>query len=189
MQAKAVRGFGEQLLGVALFHRRRRIVALPRAFERIAAGLLCALDVAGLAGDARNIFELVVIGLEVFVGDRPVLDVIALGHDAFAVALDHVASECGNHREGNARSGRSSARRRRRRRCPARSCPICGSEALSARGCSASSAFPASGAGRRRDEQHSAIRQRAVPMLKSEAVSRHGPRSIATTSSPVRASS
>ena len=90
MQAEIAGRLGEQRLGVALRHRRRRVVTLARAFEKIAAGLLGALDVAGLAGDAGDIFEPVVIRLEIFVADGPILDLMTFGHDAFAVALDHV---------------------------------------------------------------------------------------------------
>src|SRR6202043_2494900 len=45
------------------------------------------------ARNARDVLELVVIRLELVVADRPVLDVIAFGQNALAVALDHVATD------------------------------------------------------------------------------------------------
>jgi hypothetical protein len=93
MQPETGRGLGEQLLRKTLLHRRRRIVALAHTLERIAAGLDIALDVAGHTRNAGDIFELVAIRLELIVADRPVLDVIAFGQNALAVALDHVATD------------------------------------------------------------------------------------------------
>ena len=87
MQAHVGRRLGEQRLGVALLHRRRRIVPLARAFERIAAGLDLALDVAGLAGNAGDLLEPVVMRLQF------VLNLVTFRHDAGAVALDHVAAD------------------------------------------------------------------------------------------------
>src|ERR1044072_10029913 len=52
---------------------RQRVFAGTRRFEGVAAGLYLALDVAGLAGDRRGGFELVVIGVEFVVSDAPVL--------------------------------------------------------------------------------------------------------------------
>src|SRR4029453_7859979 len=54
--------------------RRQRVFAGTRRFEAVAALLDLALDVAGLAGNSRDTLELVIIGLELVVGDAPVLD-------------------------------------------------------------------------------------------------------------------
>ncbi len=80
--AQGLRGFGEQGRAVGLHHRRVGELARPRSLERIAAGLDRALDIAGLAADAAQTLHLVVIGFELGIGDRPILD----GH---VVGLDH----------------------------------------------------------------------------------------------------
>ena len=59
---------------IGLLHRRVGIFARARRLERIAAGLDLSLDVAGLAADTAEIFEAVVIRLELVVGDAPILD-------------------------------------------------------------------------------------------------------------------
>ena len=76
----------------AALERRQRIAALARPLERIAAGLDRAAEVAGLAGDAAQVFEAVVVGLELVVGDAPVLDRHVGGNEALAVALLDVAA-------------------------------------------------------------------------------------------------
>src|SRR5437870_2356991 len=93
MQAHPARSLREQLLRIALLHRRGRIFAGARALERIASGLDLSLDVAGLAGNTRDIFELIIERLELVIAHRPILDLIVRGHDALAVALDHVAAD------------------------------------------------------------------------------------------------
>src|SRR6202022_753916 len=67
--------------------RRQWIVAYARRFERIAAGLELPADIAGLAGDRRGIFKLVVIGFELGVSNAPVLDRHVVGDEFLAVAL------------------------------------------------------------------------------------------------------
>ena len=52
MIADRARGLGEQRRRVGHLHRRQRIVALARPFERIAARLDDAVEIAGFAGDA-----------------------------------------------------------------------------------------------------------------------------------------
>src|SRR6185312_17390842 len=85
--AQLARGGGEEGRGIGLPLRRRRIVAGARAFEGISARLLFAADIAGLAGGAAEIFELVVIGLHLLIGDAPILDRHILGEEFLAVAL------------------------------------------------------------------------------------------------------
>src|SRR6266571_597182 len=77
----------EHLLREQRRERRQRIVALARRLERIAAGLYHAADVSRLARDRRRVFELVVIRLELVVGDAPVLDRHVGGDVLLAVAL------------------------------------------------------------------------------------------------------
>src|SRR4051794_19005455 len=85
--AGIARGIGEHLACQDRRQRRQRVVAGARRLERIAAGLDLAADIAGLAGDRRGIFELVVIGLELGVADAPVLDRHIVGDEFLAVAL------------------------------------------------------------------------------------------------------
>src|SRR5262245_35501738 len=85
--AKVARGLVEHLAAQNRRQRRQRIVACPRRFERIPAGLDLALDVAGFAGDRGGMLELVVVGLELVVGDAPVLDRHVRGDEILAVAL------------------------------------------------------------------------------------------------------
>src|SRR6202034_1363811 len=67
--------------------RRQRIVAGAGRLERVAAGLDLAADIAGLARDRGGTVKLVVIGLELGVGDAPVLDRHVLGNGFPAVTL------------------------------------------------------------------------------------------------------
>src|SRR5262249_9136309 len=68
------RTLAEQSAVVRLLHRWRRILARTEPFERIAATLDLALDVAGLAARATQIFEAVVMRLELVVSHSPILD-------------------------------------------------------------------------------------------------------------------
>ncbi len=87
MIAELLRRFGEHHARQDRRQRRQRVFAGARRLERIAALLDLALDVAGLAGDRRGVFEPVVIGLELVVGDAPVLDRHVVGDEFLAVAL------------------------------------------------------------------------------------------------------
>ena len=87
MIAGVARSLAEHLARKNRRQRRQSIFALTRCLERISAGLDLPLDVAGLAGDRRNVFELVVIGLELGVCDAPVLDRHILGDEFLAVAF------------------------------------------------------------------------------------------------------
>ena len=62
----------EQDAGLVLGERRQRIFALTRRLERVAAVDLAALQIAGLAGDAEVILDLVVERLEFGIAQRPV---------------------------------------------------------------------------------------------------------------------
>src|SRR5271168_485062 len=68
------RSFAKQGAEVGLLHRRGRIFARPRRFERIATWLNLALDVPGPAAHAEEILETIVMGLELVIGDAPILD-------------------------------------------------------------------------------------------------------------------
>src|SRR5207249_7793675 len=59
--------------------RRHRVLALAHALEDVAALVDLALDVAGLARDADLVFDLVVVRLELFESQGPVLDRGTLG--------------------------------------------------------------------------------------------------------------
>ncbi len=87
MIAEVVRGLAEHHARENLGERRQRIFAGARRLEGIAAGLDRAAQIAGLSGDRRGVLELVVIGLELVIGDAPVLDRHVLGNEALAVAL------------------------------------------------------------------------------------------------------
>src|SRR6185295_20333066 len=54
--------------------RRHRIATLARTFERIAARIDLAVDVAGLTRHADFVLDLVVVRLELVEAERPVLD-------------------------------------------------------------------------------------------------------------------
>ena len=92
--AQVLRRGGEQRRAVGHVHRRIGILARARAFERIAAVLLLAVQIAGLAADAAEIFELVVIRLELVIGDAPVLDRHAFRQNA----RRRIARCCGSSR-------------------------------------------------------------------------------------------
>jgi hypothetical protein len=64
----------EQRRGVGHLHRRIGILARTPAFERIAAVHDPAIEIARLAADAAQIFELVEMRLELVVTHAPVLD-------------------------------------------------------------------------------------------------------------------
>ena len=71
----------------AAAQRRERIGPRARALEDVALGVDLALDVAGLPGHAVPVLDLVVVGLEILVGEGPVGDRRALQRRC-AVALD-----------------------------------------------------------------------------------------------------
>ena len=93
MVARFARRRVEELGRVAALERRQRIVALARTFERVAARLDRACEIARLARDAAQVLELVVVGLELLVGDAPVLDRHVGRDEALAVALRVVAAD------------------------------------------------------------------------------------------------
>ena len=66
---------------------RHRVFTRARRFKNIAARIDLALDIAGLAGDADFVFDLVVIRLQLFVAKRPILHRAALGDARRAVAF------------------------------------------------------------------------------------------------------
>ena len=81
------RRLGEQGALIRAPRRRVRILARARPFVRIAAGLDLALQVAGLAADAEDFLELVVVGLDIVPGDAPVLQIAVLRNERGAIAL------------------------------------------------------------------------------------------------------
>src|SRR4051812_25754926 len=83
----AARGGVEELRGITRLERRQRIFVGARRFERIAAFLYLAAQVAGFAGDARGALELFVIRFQFGVCDAPVLDRHVFGNVLLAVLL------------------------------------------------------------------------------------------------------
>ena len=76
----------------SLNHRRRRIFARPRAFERISAGLDFAVQIARLAAGPAQLVELIVVRFELVVSDAPVLNgEIVVRNGLLAVTLLVVA--------------------------------------------------------------------------------------------------
>ena len=71
--------------------RRHRIGARAGALEDVAALVDGAADIAGLAGDADLVLDLVVVGLELLEPERPVLHRRALGDARGAVAARGLA--------------------------------------------------------------------------------------------------
>ena len=67
--------------------RRVWILARARPFVRIAACLDLAVQVAGLAADAEDFLELVIVGFDLVPGDAPVLQIAVLGNERFAIAF------------------------------------------------------------------------------------------------------
>src|SRR5258708_1739284 len=70
---QAPRRFGHVVSKAATSQGRHRIFSLPGAFENVAAVIYCSTKVSSLSRDADRILNLIVIRLEVVVGDRPVL--------------------------------------------------------------------------------------------------------------------
>jgi len=79
--------FGE--FGAA--QRWHRITALARSLEDVAAGIDDAVDVAGLARHADLVLDLVVIWLELFESERPILHRRTLGQACGAIAPRRLA--------------------------------------------------------------------------------------------------
>src|SRR6266700_8410739 len=75
-----------------LHQRLVGIFVLARAFEHIAAVDLAAAQVAGLSGNPAELLELVVIGLELVIADRIILDRHLGRYGAAAVALADLAA-------------------------------------------------------------------------------------------------
>src|SRR5467141_2048267 len=95
MITQARRRFAEERPGVGGLHRRVRVLARARSLERIAAGPDLALQIAGLAADAVEVFEAVEVRLEFFVRDTPILAraigselVLAIAHERAAPRLE-----------------------------------------------------------------------------------------------------
>src|SRR5690606_9908508 len=90
--AQAARGFAEQRRRIGHLHGRVGIGPRAPGLERVAAFLLLALQVAGLARRADQVIETVVVGLQLVVRERPVLAGEVGVEDVRAVALDMVAA-------------------------------------------------------------------------------------------------
>src|SRR5258708_7895195 len=67
--------------------RRGWILARARPPRRIAACLDLAGQVAGLAADAEDFLELVIVGFDLVPGDAPVLQIAVLRNERCAIAL------------------------------------------------------------------------------------------------------
>src|SRR6266511_4027793 len=68
--AELLRRLLEHQRGLGHLQRRVWILVLPQPFEDVAARDLLAAQIAGLAGGAAQLFELVVIGRELVIGHR-----------------------------------------------------------------------------------------------------------------------
>ena len=66
--------FAEQSPEIRLLHRRGWVFPRTRRLEWISARLDLALDVAGLAAYPAEIFEAIVVRLELRISDAPILD-------------------------------------------------------------------------------------------------------------------
>ena len=91
--AELARRLRKQRCAERLLLGRIRIGPRARSFEGIAAVDDLALEVAGLSASAAEIFEAVVIRLELVIGDAPVLDRHVLGQKAGAVAFGQVGAQ------------------------------------------------------------------------------------------------
>ena len=89
--AHLFRRLREQRRAVRLTQRRRGIVAAARAFERVAAGALLAVEVARVARGARDALKLHIVRLHLFPGGAPVLQSELAGHRVGAVTLGEIA--------------------------------------------------------------------------------------------------
>ena len=93
MVAEASRRLVHDGSGHALGQRRIWILVLSRPFEHVAAVDFFAAQIAGLAGDAAQLLELVVIRLELVIGDGQVLDRHLGGNGVLAVALSEMDAQ------------------------------------------------------------------------------------------------
>ena len=91
MPAEVARGLFEQHGAHAALERRQRVLPPARALVGVATRLDDAVQIAGLARDPAQVLESVVIGLEIVVGDAPVLDRHVLRNEVRSVALDGMA--------------------------------------------------------------------------------------------------
>jgi hypothetical protein len=78
---------GEQGALMRAPRRRVRILARARPFVGIAAWLDLAIQVAGLAADAEDFLELVIVGFDIVPGDAPILQIAVLGNERRAIPL------------------------------------------------------------------------------------------------------
>jgi hypothetical protein len=91
--ADALAGRLHDRAGHGLCQRLVRIFVLARPFEHVAAGNLLAAQVARLAGDAADLFEVIVIRFELVIADREILDCHFGGNGVLAVAHLEVAAQ------------------------------------------------------------------------------------------------
>ena len=87
MEAEFACRLFEQHRAVGRSERRQREFVGTPALERIAAGLDVAAQVAGLAGSAADLFELIEMRFQLVVGHAEVLEVHAFGDELLAVPL------------------------------------------------------------------------------------------------------
>ena len=87
MIASVARGVGEHFARQNRRQRRQGIVAGARCLERIASREDFSGEIAGLAGNRSGVLELLVIRLELGIGDAPILNRHVVGNEFFAVAL------------------------------------------------------------------------------------------------------
>src|SRR5262249_30290054 len=92
MIAELPGGLGVHQRRLGHLHRRRRILVAAWTLEYVAAVDLLAAQIAGPAGDAAQLVEPIVAGLELVIGHRPVLDRHVLGDGLGAVPVDDMAA-------------------------------------------------------------------------------------------------
>src|ERR1700730_4562 len=74
MVSELARAFPKQAAEIGLLHRRGRIFPRARRLEWIAAWLDLPVDISGLSARPEQVFEAIVMGLELRIGDTPILD-------------------------------------------------------------------------------------------------------------------
>src|SRR5215212_5699795 len=80
----------KQQRGLGHLQWRIGIFVASRSFKNIAAGNFLPAQISGLARNTAKLVELVVIGLELLIGHRPVLDRHVFGDGTRPVAIDDV---------------------------------------------------------------------------------------------------
>src|ERR1700683_5097 len=95
-RTRAYRAFGRSIeidTGLIDLQRRKRIFALPRRFEHVAAIYLLALQITGLARHPEFVLGAIVVRFDVGVGQRPINNGRIFWNGRFAIALDSLRTD------------------------------------------------------------------------------------------------